>query len=100
MSPPGNYRRLEREYFRLKPDSAVALNRKRQAQPFGSKVDGFLPLSKHRAQVLRRNVKACNNKVRKRKSDFEILRLDAFATPGFHLACRLLSLTAESGLNR
>jgi hypothetical protein len=42
-------------------------NRKREAQPFRSKIDGLLPLSKHRAAVLRRNVKARNNEVRKRK---------------------------------
>jgi hypothetical protein len=28
----------------MNPDSAVALDRKREAQPFRSEVDGFLPL--------------------------------------------------------
>jgi hypothetical protein len=70
------------------PDAAVARDGKRDAQPFRSKVDGLLPLSRHRATVLPRNVKARNNEVRKRKMT---LQLDAFATPGFHLACRLLS---------
>jgi hypothetical protein len=36
----------------LSPDSAVAIDRKRKAKPFRSKVDGFLPLSRHRSAVL------------------------------------------------
>ena len=31
----------------LTPDSAVAIDKKREAQPFRSEVDGFLPLSRH-----------------------------------------------------
>jgi hypothetical protein len=31
----------------LIPDSAVAIDRKHEAQPFRSKVDGFLPLRRH-----------------------------------------------------
>ena len=31
----------------MNPDSAVVIDRKRKAQPFRSKVDGFLPLSRH-----------------------------------------------------
>jgi hypothetical protein len=49
--------------------------------------------------MLRGNVKARNNEARNARNDFEILQLDAFATPGFHLACRLLSLIAESGFD-
>jgi hypothetical protein len=43
------------------------------------------------------NLKARNNEVRKRKMTLKISQSDAFATPGFHLASGLLSLTAESG---
>jgi hypothetical protein len=49
--------------------------------------------------VFRRNVKDGNNEVPKARNDFEILQLDAFATPMFHLASGLLGLTAESGMN-
>jgi len=35
------------------PDSAVEIDRKREAQPFRSEVDGFLPLTRHRSAVLR-----------------------------------------------
>ena len=35
------------------PDSAVAIDRKREAQSFRSEVDGLLPLSRHRSAVLR-----------------------------------------------
>ena len=31
----------------LNPDSAVAIDKKREAQPFRSEVDGFLPLTRH-----------------------------------------------------
>jgi hypothetical protein len=49
------------------PDSAVALSRKREAEPFRSKVDGFPLLSKHRSAVLEWNVKARESEVRKRE---------------------------------
>src|SRR5512145_3214579 len=58
---------LQLNCHEFNPDSAVALDMKREAQPFRSKVDGFLPLSRHRATVLPRHVKARNNEVRKRK---------------------------------
>jgi hypothetical protein len=45
-------------------DSAVAIDRKREAQPFRSEVDGFLPLSKHRSAVLGGDVKPYRNGVR------------------------------------
>jgi len=32
------------------------------------------------------------------KNDFEISQSDAFAIPGFRIACRLIGLLAESGL--
>jgi hypothetical protein len=54
-------------FLPVEPGSAVALSRKREAEPFRSKVDGFLPLSRHRAAVLRRNVKARDSEVRKRE---------------------------------
>jgi hypothetical protein len=48
----------------LNPDSAVAIDRKREAQPFRSEVDRFLPLSKHRSAVLRGDIKPYSNDVR------------------------------------
>ena len=40
---------------------------RREAQPFRSEVDGFLPLSRHRSAVLRGQVKPHSNDVRERK---------------------------------
>jgi hypothetical protein len=40
----------------MNPDSAVVIDRKREAQSFRSEVDAFLPLSRHRSAVLRRDV--------------------------------------------
>src|SRR5262245_33856646 len=40
---------------------------RREAQPFRSEVDGFLPLSRHRSAVLRGEVKPHSNDVRERK---------------------------------
>jgi hypothetical protein len=37
---------------RLNPDSAVAVDRKREAEPFHSKVDGLLPPSSYRSAVV------------------------------------------------
>jgi len=51
----------------MNPDSAVAFDRKHEAQPFRSKVDGFLPPSRHRPTVRDRTLKLVNNTVRKRK---------------------------------
>ena len=36
------------------PDSAGAIDRKREAQSFRSEVDGFVPLTRHRSAVLQR----------------------------------------------
>jgi hypothetical protein len=41
--------------------------RRREAQPFRSEVDGFLPLSRHRSAVLRGEIKPHSNDVRERK---------------------------------
>jgi hypothetical protein len=52
----------------MNPDSAVAIDRKREAQSFRSEVDGFLPLSRHRSAVLRGGgFKPHRNDVRERK---------------------------------
>ena len=40
---------------------------RREAQPFRSEVDGFLPLSRHRSAVLRGEVKPHSNEVLERK---------------------------------
>jgi len=80
-------------------DSAVAIDRKCEAQPFRSKVDGVLPLSRRRSTVLGEDTKPHSNDVRERKNDFEVSQSDAFAAPGFRLAPGIFGLTAESGFN-
>jgi hypothetical protein len=82
----------------LNPDSAVALSRKREVEPFRSKVDGFLPLSKPRSAVLGWNVKARHSEVRKREMTLKFhsrtpsLLQGSTSLPGS-------SLIAESGLS-
>jgi len=82
----------------LNPDSAVAVDRKREAEPFHSKVDGLLPLSSYRSALVWWQVHLDSNEVPERKNDFEIAKSDAFAIPGFCLACGLIGLIVESGL--
>jgi hypothetical protein len=54
------------------PDSAVAIDRKREAQSFRSKVDGFMPLSRHRSAVLREDVELDRNGFRERKKTLQL----------------------------
>jgi hypothetical protein len=54
------------------PDSAVEIDRKREAQPFRSEVDGFLPLSRHRSAVLGGDAKPHGNDVRERKMTLKL----------------------------
>jgi hypothetical protein len=70
----------------MNPDCAVAINRKREAQSLRSKVDGFLPLSRHRSTVLGDNFKPHGNDVREGKNHVEPSQSDAFAASGFRLA--------------
>ena len=70
----------------LNPDSAVAIDRKREAQPFRSQVDGFLPLTRHRLTVPGEDTKRHRYDVRECKNDFETSQSDAFAASGFRLA--------------
>jgi hypothetical protein len=56
----------------LNPDSAVAIDRKREAQPFRSKVDGFVPLSRYRSAVLQGDVELDRNDLRKRKTTLKL----------------------------
>jgi hypothetical protein len=77
------------------PDSAVAIDKKREAQPFRSEVDGFLPLSRHRSAVLRGDVEPHTNDVRKRKMT---LKLHS-PTPSLLQDSTSLPPTAKSGLN-
>jgi hypothetical protein len=78
----------------LNPDSAVANNKTREAQPFRSEVDGFLPLSRHRSALLRGDVEPHSNDVRKRKMT---LKLHS-RTPSLLQDSTSLPATAESGL--
>jgi hypothetical protein len=57
---------------KFNPDSAVAVERKREAQSFRSKVDGFLPLSRHRSAVLRGDDKPHRNDERERKMTLKL----------------------------
>jgi hypothetical protein len=80
------------------PDFAVAIDRKREAQPFRGEVDGFLPLSRHRSAVLGGDAKPHGNDVRERKMTLKLhsrtpsLLQDCTSLPAF-------GLTAESGSN-
>ena len=78
------------------PDSAVAIDKKREAQPFRSEVDGFLPLSRHRSAVLRGDVEPHSNDLRKRKMT---LKLHS-RTPSLLQDSTSLPATAESGFSR
>jgi len=69
----------------MNPDFAVAIARKREAQPFSSKDDEFLPLSRHRSAVLGEDIKAHCDDVRECKNDFETSQSDAFAASGLRL---------------
>ena len=80
---------------RFSPDSAVAIDKKREAQPFRSEVDGFLPLSRHRSAVLREDVEPHSNDVRKRKMT---LKLHS-RTPSLLQDSTALPATAESGFS-
>ena len=84
--------------WRLNPDSAVAIDRNREAQPFRSKVDGFVPLSRHRSAVLRADVEVDRNDLRDPKKVLETTESDAFAAPGSHLASSLLVELRNPGL--
>jgi hypothetical protein len=53
-------------------DSAVAIDRKREAQPFRSQVDGFVPLSRHRSAVLRADVELDRNELREPKKTLKL----------------------------
>jgi len=83
----------------LNPDSAVAINRNREAQPFRSEVDGFVPLSRHRSTVLEEDTTPHSNDVRECKNDFETSQSDAFAASGFHLASDIFVWLRNPGRN-
>jgi hypothetical protein len=70
-------------YGILNPDSAVTVDRKREAQPFRSEVDGFLSLSMHRLAVLRGTVKPHNNGVRKSKMTLRLQNRTPSLLQGF-----------------
>ena len=72
---------------------------KREAQSFRSEVDGFVPLSRYRSAVLRRDVEFHRNDLTKVKM---MLKLQS-RTPSLLQDCTSLparfGLTAESGIN-
>ena len=74
-------------------DAAVAIDKKREPQPFRGEVDGFLPLSRHRSAVLQGDVEPHSNDVRTRKIT---LKLNS-RTPSLLQDSTSLPATAESG---
>jgi hypothetical protein len=56
----------------IEPDSAVAIDSKREAQSFRSEDDEFVPLSRHRSAVLRGNVELDRNNLRERKKTLKL----------------------------
>jgi len=78
---------------------SVAIDTNREAQPFRSKVDGFVPLSRHRSAVLRGDVELERNDLRERKTTLKLqsrtpsLLQERTSLPAF------LVWTAESGFN-
>jgi hypothetical protein len=74
----------------MNPDSAVGIDRKREAQPFRSKVDGFVPLSRHRSAVLRADVELDRNDLRERKTALKLQSRTPSLLQGWHLASRIL----------
>ena len=84
--------------FRLpiNPDSAVAIDKKCEAQPLRSEVDGFLPLSRHLPAVLRGDVEPHSNDMRKRKMT---LKLHS-RTPSLLQDSTSLPATAEFGIKK
>src|SRR5262249_7717856 len=81
-------------------DSAVAIDRKREAQPFRSKVDGFLALSRHRSAVAGGDFKLHRNNVREHKllCNFTVGRLRCSRIPPH--SRYFFGLTAESRFNK
>jgi hypothetical protein len=66
------YRCIHTAQDRLNPDSAVAIDRNRESQSFRSKVDGFVPLSRHRSAVLRADVELDRNGLREPKKTLQL----------------------------
>jgi hypothetical protein len=56
----------------LNPDSAVAIDRKREPQSFRSEVDGFVPLSRYRSAVMRGDVELDRNDLRERNTTLKL----------------------------
>ena len=83
----------------LDPDSAVAIDGKREARSFRNEVDGFVPLSRDRSAVLRRAIELHRNDLIKDKT---MLKLQS-RTPSLLHDCTSLPrgfcLTAESGFS-
>ena len=80
------------------PDSAVAIDGKREARSFRNEVDGFVPLSRDRSAVLRRAAELHRNDLMKAKM---ILNLQSRTSSLLQDCTSLPSgfpLTAESGL--
>jgi hypothetical protein len=72
--------------FRSTPDSAVEIHKKREAQPFRNKVDGFVALSRYRSMVLQGDGEIDRNSLRKRKIALKLQR----RTPLLLQDCALL----------
>src|SRR5262245_45345002 len=79
----------------MKPTNWIRRVILREAQPFRSEIDGFLPRSRNRSAVLRGQVKPHGNDVRERKMT---LKFHSRTPRGLRLASGIFGLTAESGL--
>ena len=88
--------RVESSTFKIQPGFRSWDRQRREAQPFRSEGDGFLPLSRLRSAVLRGQVKPHSNDVRERKMTLKFT-VGRLAAPGLHLASGIFGLTAESG---
>ena len=78
----------------MNPDAVVAIDRKREAQSSHSEVDGFLPPSKARSEVLTGMFKPHSNDLRERKLGLELhsrtpsLLQDSTSLPAFLVRLR------------
>ena len=72
---------------------------RREAQPFRSEVDGFLPRGRHRSAVLRGQVRPHSNDVRECKMTLKFHSRTPSLLQDLRLASGIFGLTAESGID-
>ena len=82
------------------PDSAVAIDGKREARSFRNEVDGFVPLSRDRSAVLRRAAELHRNDLTKAKMMLKLQSRTSSLLQDCTSLHRGFRLTAESGLKK